>query len=550
MTGSSTPSAYTPEPSSPLYLQSSDVPGVSLVPVPFSGNGFGGWKRSMIVSLSARNKIAFIDGSCPKPTTISPDYKQWDPESIWKQLNNRYGTVNGTKVFELKRELASTYQGSLDIASYFTKLKRIWDELGVMCSSHANTCTCAAKESLQKEKDEDKVHQFLMGLNEVYVGVRSNLIMMQPLPSLDNVYNILLQDEKQREVNPATQFTTESASCNVNPPNNKPFQPQINDYSIDKCFKLHGFPPNFKFTKGKKVAANVVMDSDFSTSECSSPNQALIPAAGSNEHGSRGSSLKKPLDLGKLDCGLYKFVWEKPSQHQDTLSNSCSLPSVCDLVPVSSIVNTASSACNKAAMNKMMDIVWHSRLAHVPFIRMKSISKVCSDISSTQSFTCHVCPMARQTRLPFPDSSIHSSKPFQLVHVDTWGPYHTPTYSGSKYFLTIVDDFTRSTWTHLMGSKNAAVSPSVVVPDSTPASPSFNPDAATSAPSSIPHRKFDRPHNPPSYLNDIYKLPNSLSCSSSKLVEFEPYTYSQAASIPAWQDAMRKEFETLEANHT
>ncbi|XP_016494738.1 uncharacterized protein LOC107813929 [Nicotiana tabacum] len=78
MTGSCTSSAYTPEPSSPLYLQSSDVPGVSLVPVPFSGNGFWGWKRSMIVSLSARNKIAFIDGSYPKPTMTSPYYKQWD----------------------------------------------------------------------------------------------------------------------------------------------------------------------------------------------------------------------------------------------------------------------------------------------------------------------------------------------------------------------------------------------------------------------------------------------------------------------------------------
>ncbi|XP_070022367.1 uncharacterized protein [Nicotiana sylvestris] len=540
MTGSSTPSAYTPEPSSPLYLQSSDVPGVSLVPVPFSGNGFGGWKRSMIVSLSARNKIAFIDGSCPKPTTISPDYKQWDPESIWKQLNNRYGTVNGTKVFELKRELASTYQGSLDIASYFTKLKRIWDELGVMCSSHANTCTCAAKESLQKEKDEDKVHQFLMGLNEVYVGVRSNLIMMQPFPSLDNVYNILLQDEKQREVNPATQFTTESASCNVNPPNNKPFQPQINDYSIDKCFKLHGFPPNFKFTKGKKVAANVVMDSDFSTSECSSPNQALIPAAGSNEHGSRGSSLKKPLDLGKLDCGLYKFVWEKPSQHQDTLSNSCSLPSVCDLVPVSSIVNTASSACNKAAMNKMMDIVWHSRLAHVPFIRMKSISKCIRSDNALKLGASHAAiSFFSEHDIIYQTSCPHTPQQNGVVERK-----HRTLLEASRALL-----FQSQVPIRFWGDY-AAVSPSVVVPDSTPASPSFNPDAATSAPSSIPHRKFDRPHNPPSYLNDIYKLPNSLSCSSSKLVEFEPYTYSQAASIPAWQDAMRKEFEALEANHT
>ncbi|XP_070049982.1 uncharacterized protein [Nicotiana tomentosiformis] len=102
-------------------------------------------------------------------SSLSPDIAESDlycetVESILKPLNSRYGSVNGTKVFELKRELTSAYQGSLDIASYFNKLKKIWDELGVMCSSHANSCICAAKEGLQKEKEEGKVHQFLMDL--------------------------------------------------------------------------------------------------------------------------------------------------------------------------------------------------------------------------------------------------------------------------------------------------------------------------------------------------------------------------------------------------
>ncbi|XP_019246478.1 PREDICTED: uncharacterized protein LOC109226133 [Nicotiana attenuata] len=184
---SSNTGPYVPEPTSPLFLLPSDVPDVSLVTVPFSGTGFGGWKRNMIVSLSAKNKIGFIDGSCTKPAETSPEYWQWDrcnnmviswltnslspdiaesvqysetAESIWKQLNNRYGTVSGTKVFEIKRELSSTYQGSLDVASYISKLKKLWDELEIMRSSHANVCACAAKEGLQKEKEEDKVHQF------------------------------------------------------------------------------------------------------------------------------------------------------------------------------------------------------------------------------------------------------------------------------------------------------------------------------------------------------------------------------------------------------
>ena len=35
---------------------------------------------------------------------------------------------------------------------------------------------------------------------------------------------------------------------------------------------------------------------------------------------------------------------------------------------------------------------------------------------------------------------------FELVHVDIWGPYSTPSLNGSKYFLTIVDDYSRCTW--------------------------------------------------------------------------------------------------------
>ncbi|XP_016471408.1 uncharacterized protein LOC107793544 [Nicotiana tabacum] len=311
---------FIPRASSPLFLHSSDIPGMSLVAVPFSGCGFGGWRRSIIVSLSARNKIAFIDGSFPKPAAGSPESKQWDrcnnmviswltssltpeiaesvhysdtAESIWKQLNNRYRTISGTKKFKIKKELASTCEGPLDIASYFNKLKKLWDELGAMGSNHANTCTCIANEGLLREDEENKVHQFLIGLNETYITVKSNILMMNPLPSLDNVYNILLQDEKQRQVTLNTHFTHDLASFNANattpimfPPH---FQPQrqctqkVNfdspnqrlvpnqnkdlsckyckksGHTIDKCYKLIGFPQGFKFNKGKRfgTAANV-----------------------------------------------------------------------------------------------------------------------------------------------------------------------------------------------------------------------------------------------------------------------------------------------------
>lgn len=66
---------------------------------------------------------------------------------------------------------------------------------------------------------------------------------------------------------------------------------------------------------------------------------------------------------------------------------------------------------------------------------------------------CSVCPMSKQTLLHFPLlSSFHSFSCFDLLHVAIWGPFHVCTYKGEKYFLTLVDDFSKATWVYLMQS--------------------------------------------------------------------------------------------------
>ena len=68
-----------------------------------------------------------------------------------------------------------------------------------------------------------------------------------------------------------------------------------------------------------------------------------------------------------------------------------------------------------------------------------------------------ICSKARQHRLPFPHSQIHSTHVFDFIHIDLWGPYRVQTYNGYKYFLTIVDDYSRTTWTHLLAAKSNAL---------------------------------------------------------------------------------------------
>lgn len=53
--------------------------------------------------------------------------------------------------------------------------------------------------------------------------------------------------------------------------------------------------------------------------------------------------------------------------------------------------------------------------------------------------------MVKLKRLPFPFNNKISDCPFDLVHMDVWGPYSTPNLDGFKYFFTMVDDATKAT---------------------------------------------------------------------------------------------------------
>lgn len=64
-----------------------------------------------------------------------------------------------------------------------------------------------------------------------------------------------------------------------------------------------------------------------------------------------------------------------------------------------------------------------------------------------------VCCLAKHTRSVFPVSSNNVVDVFGLIHVNIWGPYPICTISSAKYFLTIVDDYSRSVWVYLMRDK-------------------------------------------------------------------------------------------------
>ncbi|XP_070044962.1 uncharacterized protein [Nicotiana tomentosiformis] len=531
---------------------------------------------------------------------------------------------------------------------------------------------------IQKDKDGDKLHQFLMGLNEVYLGVRSNLLMMQPPPSLDNAYNILLQDENQIQNHFTPQLIPKSAFFSANM-NNKSFPLKQYNQKIGfdqsrgaMCFVSLVRNQNFKLNKGKRVATNVsteigcpypgqksaspqishviaaqtqissdsgsqsnlmafanfagcvlslpvYFDNDSHACLLSGTSRSvwiidsgatdhmtsnkdiffnLIPLTTSylvtlpNGYKAKDLSMRKLLELSKLDQGLYKLLHEHQSTPGSNFSisvfNKNVLPMNVSDVSLNKVVQ------NKSALNSIPlvssndmhninkhDVVWHHMLGHIPFAKMKLIPSISFNLSSKQSF-----PFGCLCYATIPKSNIDKLDPRAAPCVLVGYPFGKKGYklynlSTRGIFVSRDIAFHESIFPFLLSSPSpSSLVPSIPADDyypfqsKTSSFPCSVPSSsvASSDPPVIPSipvpsdsyyvpppefRRSSMTHTLLSHLNDfITQLLPSLSSSTSTSLSAahtsatEPYFYTQAATSPARQGVMRKEFEALETNKT
>ncbi|XP_074318895.1 uncharacterized protein LOC141655730 [Silene latifolia] len=129
---------------------------------------------------------------------------------IWEELKDQYSVGNAPRVHQLKEDLAECKQGRLSVVEYYTKLKTIWDELANY--SKVPSCTCGAAAVIAKEREKEKLHQFLMGLDRtVYGQVRTNLLMEYPITTLPRAYAVILREERHSKMEKIKEENNEAA---------------------------------------------------------------------------------------------------------------------------------------------------------------------------------------------------------------------------------------------------------------------------------------------------------------------------------------------------
>ncbi|XP_070049893.1 uncharacterized protein [Nicotiana tomentosiformis] len=494
--------------------------------------------------------------------------------------------------------LAHISQGSLDIASYFNKIKQLWDEIDALYISRVRSCNnCGFKSDYQKDDDVQKVYQFLMGINDVYVQTRSNIFMIKPFPYVSTVYSILLSDEKQRQVSTYPQFLPTSTSFNagvstqgfpfkVNFDAQKPLTCKYckkSGHTIEKCYKLYGYPPNFKFTKGpgsRKPAAHVEfkspgpstnVDSNMgpdSVNSSESDNVSMVPGLTQDQFSQLMMLLQQSyvsLDSSSTPTLMASanFAVSLPNGYKVKVHLVGSLTLFPNFT-IHHVLYVPSFQYNLIFVYKLLEqynvIVLFTRtfcVIRAPSLKMRLVlgkldhnlyKLLLSPVASPSTTSCY--------------SSIVTS-PIQAnvknVNIVDADETHVNTDADETHNSSLFHDFfypAPSNTSHVSFHPSNSAPYDFAIPlNNSPASP--NPSSSFYESEFPPLRRSSRPHNPPPYLqNYICILPNHSSKSANSTVMsnssyhhvFEPTTYSQKTTIPEWQNAMRKEFEALDTN--
>jgi len=106
--------------------------------------------------------------------------------------------------------------------------------------------------------------------------------------------------------------------------------------------------------------------------------------------------------------------------------------------------------------------MWHRRPGHLHFdhlIKLKNRAAVRDfpEISKPRDEVCKPCQMGKLTRTQFKSKSVPSTnKPLQLVHLDLCGPSRKECTSKEKYFMLVIDDYSRLTWVEFLKEKSEA----------------------------------------------------------------------------------------------
>ncbi|KAJ0858060.1 putative RNA-directed DNA polymerase [Helianthus annuus] len=575
----------------------------------------------MKLALEAKNKFGFIDGKCKKNTDDEVLSSQWDrcnsvvlswllnsvseelylgqvfsklASEVWIDLKETYDKVDGSVVYDLYKKINCIILNGSSVSEYYHKLNTMWKQIDAVLQ--LPTCSCQAAKDFNDFSTLIKLMQFLMGLDDVYQPVRTNMLTREPLPTVKVAFSIVSREESHRNSSVGSKTQSVSFASKINQtveqkkkelggpnPNLKCTHCNKIGHTVDRCFELVGYPPSFKkkpggqagksFSNTRSNVSSVPSVAQFSSEQVAKLLSLLgektsTESQSSNMGGfeikeSVGDWLPSSVLLGKSPYELM-FGFKPSFTHFRVFGCLC----------FSTILNDSDKLSYNAEKCILIGYsnvkkgykLWSLDNKKEFYSRDVKFYETVFPYKSSSLINQDVCLTEKLNHLNFFDSvEVLTTKP--VIPNDEEGSNQTHEVTGEDQQPIPSTSATPNSadQQHSVGGVESSSSSaeSGRAEDTSISHDEFNPSEGTSPSVRRSTRKVVVPKKFENFVLNSkvkYSLDKvvSYSCLSSDNLAFtaslnkivEPSCYEEAASNPKWVEAMNKEMEALFRNNT
>uniref|UniRef100_A0A2N9I636 Integrase catalytic domain-containing protein n=1 Tax=Fagus sylvatica TaxID=28930 RepID=A0A2N9I636_FAGSY len=462
------------------------------------GTNYSAWSQFVELYVTGKGKLGYLTGEKIKPAISDPSFSTWVEENamlmswllnsmtpdinasflrlptahdIWDAVAQTYFTGNdASQIYELRRKAHETRQQGKSLASYFSALQTIWQELDFLNPYDMESAKDTA--TLKTRIENERVYDFLAGLDPGFDQIRVQVLAQDPTPNLRSTYAFVRREELRQAAmlasppheSSALMTIQHSPSALVSSGSWKPEDKESlfcthckgTKHTRETCFKLNGYPDWFrKKGEGSSRHKGGKTESRAHTTTVHTPQPQYSQAQVDHilkEYAQR-------LSQKDASCSLAN------TGSTDHMTHESSNFSSYNTHPSKRCVKTANGSSSAVSGDLLtgtmiglgrerdglyyLDLNWHAK---------EDTGQVHQVVGSSTSEAQICCLLAKHHRTSFHPSFNKSSVPFSIIHSDVWGPSRVTNRSNTKWFVSFIDDCTRVSWVYLLKEKSEVIS--------------------------------------------------------------------------------------------